>query len=236
MSTNTNEPQLVDDEVLNHIHSVIQDGITEATTKPEYFALLCKNVLNLMAQEQGYEVEKYFEEITPFERVAEDGVAIEIVGHKGDFKVLYGDKVIFPNVKSTMVAKGCFLKTKPKEMGSGGIKIFDFSRTKNASLRNKLNQIGNDLVIIHFAWDAEKLRGCISVTSLQEMSDHTDYAVIDLFTGNDAGHFTISKKDVYSTALHNDRVIPFNVSESSASSFLHKNKNFRKPSIVELMS
>ena len=82
MSTNTNEPQLVDDEVLNHIHSVIQDGITEATTKPEYFALLCKNVLNLMAQEQGYEVEKYFEKITPFERVAEDGVAIEIVGHK----------------------------------------------------------------------------------------------------------------------------------------------------------
>ena len=236
MSTNTNEPQLVDDEVLNYIYNVIQDGITEATTKPEYFALLCKNVLNLMAQEQGYEVEKYFEEITPFERVAEDGVAIEIVGHKGDFKVLYRDKVIFPNVKSTMVSKGCFLKTKPKEMGSGGIKIFDFSRTKNASLRNKLNQIGNDLVIIHFAWDAEKLRGCISVTSLQEMSDHTDYAVIDLFTGNDAGHFTISKKDVYNTALHNDRVIPFNVSESSASSFLHKNKNFRKPSIVELMS
>ena len=224
-----------DNEVLNHIFNVIEDSIANATRKPEYFALLCKNVLNLMAQEQGYEVEKYFEEITPFERVAEDGVAIEIVGHKGDFKVRVGNKVVFPNVKSTMVAKGCFLKSRPKEMGSGGIKIFDFSRTKNASLRDKLNQIGNDLVIIHFAWDAEKLRGCISVTSLQEISDHTDYDVIDLFTGNDAGHFTISKKDVYNTALYNDRVIPFNTSESSANSFLKENKNFRKPSIVELM-
>ncbi len=235
MSTKTNISHS-DNEVLNHIFNVIQDSIANAARKPEYFALLCKNVLNLMAQEQGYEVEKYFEEITPFERVAEDGVAIEIVGHKGDFKVTVGNTVVFPNVKSTMVSKGCFLKSKPKEMGSGGIKIFDFSRTKNASLRDKLNQIGNDLVIIHFAWDAEKLRGCISVTSLQEMSDHTDYDVIDLFTGNDAGHFTISKKDVYKTALYNHRVIPFNTSESSANSFLKKNKNFRKPSIVELMS
>ena len=41
----------------------------------------------------------------------------------------------------------------------------------------KIEQIGGDLIIIHFAWSATLLRGAVSVTSLKEMADYHNCSV-----------------------------------------------------------
>ena len=104
----------------------------------------------------------------------------------------------------------------------------------------KLKQIDNDLIIIHFAWHSIQLKGCISVTSLQEISAYCDVKVIDLFRANknDEGkpqHWSISTKDLYNTARYHDRILPFKVTKKEAKSFLTKHKGFNKPSLVGLM-
>ena len=227
-----------DNKVLNYIKSKVESGFNEKN--PSHFSLICKNICNLTDKAQGYEVEKYLECITGFEQIAEDGISIEKVGHKGDLKVLYGDKEYFPNAKSTMLGTGALWLKDPNQMGAKTIKVFDASRTPNFSLPKKLKQIDNDLIIIHFAWHSIQLKGCISVTSLQEISAYCDVKVIDLFRANknDEGkpqHWSISTKDLYNTARYHDRILPFKVTKKEAKSFLTKHKGFNKPSLVGLM-
>ena len=136
-----------DKKVLNYMMSKIESGFD--IKNPSHFSLICKNKCGLKAQAQGAEVEKYLENSTGFERIAEDGVAIEQVGHKGDLRVVYEGKEYFPNAKSTMVGSAnLWLKSDPNQMATKSIKVFDSSRTPNFSLLQKLKQIGNDLIII----------------------------------------------------------------------------------------
>ena len=222
-------------KVLNHIYSKIKKGFL--ITNPVHFALLCKNHLDLADKNQGWEVEKYFEYITGFEIIAEDGVAIAQVGHKGDLKVEQAEENYYPNVKSTMLGSGrLWLKTDPNKMSAVQIKVFDSSRTKYFSLMEKLKQIGNDLIIIHFSWHSLQLRGCVSVTSLQEIAKHKGVTVFSLFTSNDSGHYFIKARDVYDTALSHEHVLPFSTSKKEADDYLTEKKDFIKPSIVELMN
>ena len=126
-------------KVLDKIFHKINYGFT--IKDPAHFALLSKNHLDLADKNQGWEVEKYFEHITGFEQIAEDGVSIEKVGHKGDLKVEHGKKKYYPNVKSTMLGSGrLWLKTDPNKMSAVKIKVFDSSRTKDFSLMEKLKQ------------------------------------------------------------------------------------------------
>ena len=94
-------------KVLDYINKKIVAGKNKKY--PGDFAYVCKNILDLRDKDQGLEVERYFEYITPFERIAADGISIEQVGHKGDLKVDYNRESYYPNVKSTMVSKGLFL-------------------------------------------------------------------------------------------------------------------------------
>jgi len=224
-----------DKKVLNYIKSKVESGFNEKN--PSHFSLICKNICGFMDKEQGSEVEKYLENITGFEQIAEDGVAIDLVGHKGDLKVVYEGKEYFPNAKSTMLGSGnLWLKSDPNQMATKSIKVFDSSRTPNFSLSQKLNQIGNDLIIIHFAWHSTQLKGCVSITSLKEMAKYWSCEVNNLFNSNDSGHYLISTRDLYDTAYYHDRILPFDVSEKEATDFLKKNKDFVKPSLVELMN
>jgi hypothetical protein len=224
----------MDEKVLDYIYSKIKKGFL--IRDPVHFALLCKNHLDLADKNQGWETEKYFECITGFEIIAEDGIAIAQVGHKGDLKVEYGEENYYPNVKSTMLGSGrLWLKTDPNKMSAVQIKVFDSSRTKYFSLMEKLKQIGDDLIIIHFCWHSLQLRGCVSVTSLQEIAKHRGTTVYGLFTDNDAGHYFIKARDVYDTALSYERALSFSTSEKEVENFLTKNEDFIKPSIVELM-
>ena len=237
-----------DKKVLNNIFDKIQEGSTKGSERYKnlvHFALLCKNHLNLADKNQGWEVEKLLEYITGFEQIAEDGVSIAQVGHKGDLKVEHGKNNYYPNVKSTMLGSGrLWLKTDPNKMSAVKIKVFDSSRTKDFSLIEKLKQIGNDLIVIHFSWHSLQLRGCLSVTSLQEIAKHKGSSVLKmalsglvagLFTWNKTGHYFIKGRDVYDTARHHNRTLPFSTTEKEASDFLEEKKNFVKPSIVELM-
>tara|TARA_Y100000310_G_scaffold180261_1_gene180158 strand:- start:27 stop:722 length:696 start_codon:yes stop_codon:yes gene_type:complete len=229
----------MDEKVLDYIYSKIKKGFL--IRDPVHFALLCKNHLDLADKNQGWETEKYFECITGFEIIAEDGIAIAQVGHKGDLKVEYGEENYYPNVKSTMRGTGrLWLKTDPNKMGQGiGIKVFDSSRTQNFSLPEKLKEIGNDLIIIHFCWHSIQLKGCVSITSLQEMAEHRGVNVSSLFSRNknkeDASHYSIKADVIYDVARHHDRVLFFSTSEKEVENFLTKNEDFIKPSIVELM-
>ena len=77
--------------------------------------------------------------------------------------------------------------------------------------------------------------------SLLEIAAYCDAKVVDLFrvNKNDEGkpqHWSISTKDLYNTARYHDRILPFKVTKKEAKSFLTKNKNFIKPSIVELIN
>ena len=224
-----------DKKVMDYMKSKVESGFY--IKDPSHFSMTCKNICGFTDKEQGAEVEKYLEYITGFEQIAEDGVAIEQVGHKGDLKVVYKNKEYFPNAKSTMHGTGnLWLKRDPHQMASKTIKVFDSSRTPSFSLPHKLKQIGNDLIIIHLAWDSVQLKGCVSITSLQEMAKNFGIKVTYLFTSNDSGHYLISTRDLYDTAYYHDRVLPFDVNEKEAIDFLEKNKNFVKPSIVEWMN
>ena len=226
---------MVDKKVMDYMKTKVESGFY--IKDPSYFSMTCKNICGLTDKEQGAEVEKYLENITGFEQIAEDGVAIDLVGHKGDLRVVYEGKEYFPNAKSTMVGSAnLWLKSDPNQMATKSIKVFDSSRTPNFSLLQKLKQIGNDLIIIHFAWHSIQLKGCVSITSLKEMAKYWNCKVTHLFNSNDAGHYTISTRDLYDTAYYHDRVLPFDVNEKEAIDFLEKNKNFVKPSIVELMN
>ena len=224
-----------DKKVLNYIMSKIESGFDREN--PSHFSLICKNKCGLKAQAQGSEVEYFIEDTTGFERIAEDGVAVEQVGHKGDLKVVYSKKEYFPNVKSTMV-KNLWLKSNPNQMGINSIKVFDSSWNSGGfSLSKKLKQIGNDLIIIHFAWDATLVRGAVSVTSLKEMAQYFRCKVIDLLehNGGDGGHYKISSRNLYETACRHERVRYFGVSEKEASDYLKEKEDFSIPSIVGLM-
>ena len=222
-------------KVLDYIKKEVEKGFT--ITSPSEFAYICKNILNLADKDQGTQVEKYFEKTTPFERVAEDGIAIDQVGHKGDLKVEYNRNPYYPNVKSTMVSTSLFLETRPDEMGSHTIKVFDSSRNSAGfSLGEKIKQIGGDLIIIHFAWSASLLRGAISVTCLQEMADYYNCSVKGLFTSNEAGHWKISVKELNNTAKAHNRVNYFDISVSDHHQLHGSRKDFSLPSIVELMN
>ena len=226
---------MVDKKVMDYMKTKVESGFY--IKDPTYFSMICKNICGLTDKEQGAEVEKYLENITGFEQIAEDGVAIDLVGHKGDLRVVYDGKEYFPNAKSTKVSSAnLWLKSDPNQMATKSIKVFDSSRTPNFSLSLKLKQIGNDLIIIHFAWHSIQLKGCVSITSLKEMAKYWSCKVTHLFNSNDAGHYTISTRDLYDTAYYHDRVLPFDVSEKEAANFLEENKNFVKPSIVELMN
>ena len=226
---------MVDKKVMDYMKSKVERGFYKKD--PSHFSLTCKNICGFTDKEQGAEVEKYLENITGFEQIAEDGVAIDLVGHKGDLRVVYVGKEYFPNAKSTMVSSAnLWLKSDPNQMATKSIKVFDSSRTPNFSLLQKLKQIGNDLIIIHFAWHSIQLKGCVSITSLKEMAKYWNCKVTHLFNSNDSGHYLISTRDLYDTAYYHDRVLPFDVSEKEAANFLEENKNFVKPSIVELMN
>ena len=225
-----------DKKVLNYMMSKIESGFD--IKNPSHFSLICKNKCGLKAQAQGAEVEKYLENSTGFERIAEDGVAIEQVGHKGDLRVLYNNKEYFPNVKSTMTNNGLWLKSNPNQMGIKSIKVFDSSWNSGGfSLSKKLKQIGNNLIIIHFAWDAKLFRGAVSVTSLKEMAQYFECRVIDLLehNGGKGGHYKIKSRELYETACYHERVRYFGVSEKEASDYLKEKEGFSIPSIVDLM-
>ena len=225
---------MVHKKVMDYMKSKVESGFY--IKDPSHFSLTCKNICGFMDKEQGAEVEKYLENITGFEQIADDGVAIDLVGHKGDLRVVYEGQEYFPNAKSTMVSSAnLWLKSDPNQMAIKSIKVFDSSRTPNFSLSQKLKQIGNDLIIIHFAWHSIQLKGCVSITSLKEMAKYWSCKVDNLFNSNDSGHYLISTRDLYDTAYYYDRVLPFDVSEKEAANFLEENKNFVKPSIVELM-
>ena len=225
---------MVHKKVMDYMKSKVESGFY--IKDPSHFSLTCKNICGFMDKEQGAEVEKYLENITGFEQIADDGVAIDLVGHKGDLRVVYEGQEYFPNAKSTMVSSAnLWLKSDPNQMATKSIKVFDSSRTPNFSLSQKLKQIGNDLIIIHFAWHSIQLKGCVSITSLKEMAKYWSCKVDNLFNSNDSGHYLISTRDLYDTAYYYDRVLPFDVSEKEAANFLEENKNFVKPSIVELM-
>ena len=221
-------------KVLNYINKKIVAGKNKKY--PGDFAYVCKNILDLRDKDQGLEVERYFEHITPFERIAADGISIEQVGHKGDLKVNYNRKSYYPNVKSTMVSKGLFLKSDRYRMSkSSRIKIFDSSRTADFSLRSKLGQINYDLIIIHFGWDASLLKGVISTTSLKEVAKYFKCGVSTLFETNDNGHWFIRVSDVFETALMNDRCIGFWLDEEGEKECIEEYGDFNRPSIVELL-
>ena len=223
-------------KVLDYINKKIVAGKNKKY--PGDFAYVCKNILDLRDKDQGLEVERYFEYITPFERIAADGISIEQVGHKGDLKVVYNRESYYPNVKSTMVAKGLFLTSEKNKnlMGqSSRIKVFDSSRTANFSLRSKLRQINYDLIIIHFGWDASLLKGVISTTSLKEVAQYLKCGVSTLFETNDNGHWFIRVSDVYNTALMNDRCISFLLDKEDEDELVKEYGNFIRPSLVELL-
>ena len=225
----------MDKKVLDYINKKIVEGIKNKKC-PGDFAYVCKNILDLRDKDQGLEVERYFEYITPFEKVAEDGISIEQVGHKGDLRVKYNRKNYYPNVKSTMLAKGLFLKSDKHVMSqSGKIKVFDSSRTANFSLRSKLRQINFDLIIIHFGWDASLLQGMISTTSLKEVAQYLKCGVSTLFETNDNGHWFIRVSDVYNTALMNDRCNSFLLDKEDEDELVKEYGNFIRPSLVELL-
>ena len=223
-------------KVLDYINKKIASGVDGLPVDPDEFAYVCKNILDLRDKDQGLEVEKYFEHLTSFERIAEDGISIEQVGHKGDLKVNYNKGKYYPNVKSTMVSKGLFLKSDRYRMSkSSRIKIFDSSRTADFSLRSKLGQINYDLIIINFGWDASLLQGVISTTSLKEVAQYLKCGVSTLFETNDNGHWFIKASDIFETAVHNDRCIGFLMDKEQEQEMIEEHGDFSSPSIVELL-
>lgn len=196
----------------NYLNAIF-NNVNKNGKDAAYFAYYIKNIRNFQSMEQGKAVEEFISAISGYQIIAEDGVAISEVGHKGDIVVEYENKLIFPNVKSTMTQN--FMGTSGKSR-NGIVKVFDSSRTRYFVLSEKIKQIGGDLPIIHMTWDKTLCRGYIAVTSLGECAeyfygDDSIDNIVRLFNTNNSGHYLISAKNLYLPAKNNGRVTYFKI-------------------------
>ena len=193
-----------------------------------------KIVKKYLALEQGKLVEKFFRELMGAIDLDTDEKSVSITGTNGDYRVNGGIDVNV-NAKSIIQKKGVILNN--GGLGQKSVKVFDLSRnTKDIPIEELLERIGYEEVFHVYAFDVNKLKGRIFITSLSEMghvklsirglSNYSEgdlkRSIEDLFNFNGASHYLIKSQDMIKAAEFSNRVYSFEIDKNSINKYVNE--------------